>query len=202
MAATLTQYRVFISSPKGLEEERKAFYKEVNDYDEIDARPRGVSFLAIGSEKVVPEYGRPQSIINKELYNCDYFVLVLWDRWGTPPGTLDQTVYSSGSEEEFNEAVNCLSKKIICGIVVMFKEIENTELANQDEQLQKVIKFKKKLETDQTLFYQKFSSTEDFRKILRRCLAKWVQHHVSKIAKVPVEKTVLEYERPGENVGN
>ncbi len=46
-----------------------------------------------------PSFGRPQSNINPYLDECDLFVGILWEKWGTPPG--GDVTYSSGFEEEF-----------------------------------------------------------------------------------------------------
>jgi hypothetical protein len=43
--------------------------------------------------------GRPQSLINEDLKDCDYFVLILWDRWGSPSG--DER-YTSATSEEYS----------------------------------------------------------------------------------------------------
>jgi hypothetical protein len=196
MAIALTQYKVFISSPSGLECEKEAFYQEISTYDEIEARCQGISFWGIGSEKVPPDFGRPQSVINEHLYTCDYFVLLLWDRWGTPPGLSGQNENSSGCEEEFQEAVKCFNNKTMKGIVVLFKDVDNGRLIKPDEQLQKVLDFKKKLEEEKILFYQSFSNIEQLKSWLRRCMSKWIQGHKERIAKVPEENSVFDFVDP------
>ena len=86
MPSELKRYKVFIASPSGLERERKVFYSVVNQYNCDEATHRGVFFEPFGWEKVSPGMGRPQSIINEELKECDFFVLIIHNRWGTHPG--------------------------------------------------------------------------------------------------------------------
>ena len=65
-------------------------------------------FSPVGWEDTLGGHYRPQSKINEELVECDYFVLVLWDRWGSPTDIDGQ--YSSGCDEEFNLALECLTE--------------------------------------------------------------------------------------------
>ena len=108
MADIITKYKVFIGSPDRLKGERRILYEEISNYDEIHGPCMGVGFKVVSSDTLVPQYGRPQSIINEELYLCDFYILLSWDRWGTPPG---ETAYESGSEEEFMEACKCEKDK-------------------------------------------------------------------------------------------
>src|SRR5262245_63013344 len=102
MASALTAYRVFIASPGGLQGEREQFKHTLNAYNEAEGIVRGVTFIPVGWEATLGGVGRPQAIINKELLDCDYLVLLLWDRWGSPPAESTDATYSSGTEEEFH----------------------------------------------------------------------------------------------------
>ena len=87
MAETITRYKVFIASPGGLKDERKVFRETILDYNaEIDEQQRDLSFKPVGWEETLGGVGRPQSMINEKIIQCDYFILLLWDRWGRPPG--------------------------------------------------------------------------------------------------------------------
>ncbi len=67
----LNGYKVFIASSGGLEDERRAFAKEIDEYNRIEAMHRGVIFQAVGREDTLPGIGRPQSIINEKLEQCE-----------------------------------------------------------------------------------------------------------------------------------
>jgi hypothetical protein len=76
----LTQYRVFIASPSGLDEERKCFRRNLEKFTAMHAEPVGVTFHPVGWEETVGGAGRPQELINEDLKECDYAVFVLHDR--------------------------------------------------------------------------------------------------------------------------
>jgi hypothetical protein len=86
MPSELKGYKVFIASPGGLEIERASFDIAISQYNRDEAIPRGVFFESVRWEQVTPGMGRPQSLINEELKKCDFFVLLLYNRWGSHPG--------------------------------------------------------------------------------------------------------------------
>ena len=176
MAVDLKGYRVFIATPGGLDEERKAFRAVINDHNEMDAFKRGVCFIPVGWEITLGGVGRPQELINQELRQCDYFILILWDRWGTPTGT---GTYSSGTEEEYTVALNCLNDIAfpMRDIVVFFRAVDVRMLSDPGVQLQKVLDFKKKLEEEKRLLFYTYDEISLFEKRLRYHLAKWVRDH-------------------------
>jgi hypothetical protein len=71
MSRSITQYRVFIATPGGLDDERKSFRKTLEDYTASDAEPRGVTFQPVGWEETLGGPGRPQGLINDDLKECD-----------------------------------------------------------------------------------------------------------------------------------
>ena len=106
MPDNLKAYRIFIASPGGLQDERRAFREEIQSYNESESVSRGVLFLPVGWEDTLGGVGPPQSIINEDVRRCDYFLLLLWDRWGSPTN-IDRSGYSSGTEEEYRVALEC-----------------------------------------------------------------------------------------------
>jgi len=177
MSQDIKAYRVFIASPGGLQDERKAFREAINDYNESDAVPRGVMFLPVGWENTLRGVGRPQSMINDDLRSCDYMVLLLWDTWGTPPDEPGKGTYTSGTQEEFEVACECYkdAKHPMQQIVHFFKGVDPRHLADPGKQLQQVLDHKKKIE--RTHFYGTFDSINEFQERLRRQLAQWLRDH-------------------------
>ena len=55
----------------------------IEDFNEYNALPRSVMFPAVGWEHTLGGVGRPQQIINEDLRSCDYFFMLLRDRWGS-----------------------------------------------------------------------------------------------------------------------
>lgn len=189
MPSPITAYRVFIATPGGLHPERKAFRATLYDYNETDAIQRGVLFIPVGWEDTLAGAGRPQGIIDEDLTFCDYFVLVIWDRWGTPPDLVHKTTYTSGTQEEFSLAEECYKDpaKPMRQLVAFFKAVEPSKLSDPGEQLTKVLEFKKDLESSKRLLFSTFDELASFEQQLRRHLAKWVrEHEQGKIGKIKI----------------
>jgi tetratricopeptide (TPR) repeat protein len=179
MPSVITAYRIFIATPGGLRGEREAFRSTVYDYNETDAIQRGVLFIPTGWEDTLAGAGRPQGIINQDLKHCDYFVLVVWDRWGTPPDVTGAGKYTSGTEEEFHVAEQCLRdpNTPMLQMVVCFKAVQPAVLSDPGQQLSKVLQFKRDLETTKRYLFSTFDDTLRFQNLLRKHLAQWVRDH-------------------------
>lgn len=177
---------MFIASPGGLDEERRAFKDIVREYNEADAGPRGVSFRAVGWEDTLGGLGRPQALINREVSDCDYCIVVLWDRWGSPPDSEDRSEYSSGTEEELAVARECVGNNDdpMADVLLLFKAVEPRHRSDPGPQLQKVLDFKAELESTKEVLYQSFDSLDRFRGIVRSHLARWLRDHESGVLTV------------------
>lgn len=178
MADQITHYKVFIASPGGLETERKAFKNALLSHNEADAIERSCYFQPIGWEITLGGVGRPQERINQDLRKCDYFVLLLWNRWGSSTGRDDVT---SGTHEEFLLANELLGDKAapMREIVVFFRGVDAALLSDPGPQLQKVLDFKRKIEDEKRLLFETFDSPESFGEKLKRHLASWTRLHES-----------------------
>jgi len=172
MAGTLTHLRIFIASPGGLAEERNAFRDVVEAFNQSDAIERGYYFQPIGWEDTLGHQGRPQEIINEDLKRCDYMFLVLHDRWGTPSSI--NSKYTSGTEEEFHVALECLNddSQPMIRIALFFKDVSKSQLADPGPQLSSVLAFKKQREDKKDFLYETFDAKQSF--------ANKVQSHLSR----------------------
>lgn len=180
MADRITRYKVFIASPGGLDEERQAFRDTIRDYnEEMNAQRRDITFMAVGWEETLPGRGRPQSLINDDIIECDYFILLLWNRWGSPPDTPGKSPYSSGCEEEFELALKCLEdpNKPMRQVLIFFKAVDPEQMADPGKQLRPVLDFKRKLERERQHLFGTFDEIVAFQRDQRRHLARWVQDH-------------------------
>ncbi|MEM1203273.1 MAG: DUF4062 domain-containing protein [Acidobacteriota bacterium] len=175
MPQQATHYRVFIASPGGLDDVREAFYETLRHYNEDEGIHDGVHFDGVGWEGTLQGRGRPQELINEDLRTCDYFVLVLWDRWGSPPAREGESRFSSGCEEEFFEAETCLASDghPMQQLVVLFRGVAPERLADPDPQLDSVLDFRGKLEAGKRDLYGTFDEVGEFRRSLRRALGAW-----------------------------
>ena len=179
MPVDLKGYRVFIASPGGLDNERTAFRDTIEEHNRSDGLARSVQFIPVGWEETLGGQRRPQSIINDEVQKCDYFVMVLHDRWGTPPGQDGNKKYSSGTEEEYNVALECLKGDIakfpMRQIIIFFKALDVSRMSDPGEQLKKVLDFRKKLESEKTHLFHVYDTVSSFEKWVRRYLMQWIR---------------------------
>ena len=180
MADRITRYKVFIASPGGLQDEREAFRKTILDYnEEIDKLHRDITFMPVGWEDTLGGYGRPQSFINKDIIACDYFILLLWDRWGSPPDTPGKSRYSSACEEEFALALECFKNPAapMQEVVIFFKAVDPAQLVDPGPQLRPVLDFRRTVEKERNNLFTTFDEMAVFQKHQRLHLAKWVYAH-------------------------
>lgn len=156
---------------------RNCFRMVIEKYNTEDAIRRGVLFIPVGWELTLGGMGRPQSLINREIEECDAFFLVLHDRWGSNPGAPEG--YTSGTEEEYHKALELLADpgKDMRDISVFFKTVEPARLSDPGEQLRSVLDFKKVLEQEKKLLFQQFDDIAEFEGALRMFLASWVRRH-------------------------
>ncbi|GGF43540.1 protein of unknown function [Mameliella alba] len=169
MPQQIDNISVFIASPGGLDEERQAAYRIVQDINRANAKHWGCQLELVGWEETLPGHGRPQSIINRDLDRCEYFIGLIYDHWGSPPSSED-TKFSSGFEEEFERARGHVANGKMKNMVVYFKEIPPERLRDPGKSLEKVINFKNKCFTEKTALYKEYTSTSDFENAARGIL--------------------------------
>ena len=179
MASQLTSYKIFVASPGGLEDERQVFRDVISAYNEAEANHRGAHFVPVGWEITLRGVGRAQEKINEEVRQCDFFVLLLWDRWGTPTGSVKK--HTSGTEEEYAIAWECHkdAQRPMRELIVFFKAVTPRQLSDPGEQLRRVLAFKKMLESEKQLFFDTFDDKSAFAEKLRRYLGLWLRQHES-----------------------
>jgi len=176
--------RVFIASPGGLTDERRAFRDTIQEFNDADGMARQVIFQAVGWEDTLGGIGRPQSIINEDVRSSDYFVLLLWNRWGTRPEK-DASRYTSGTEEEFNVALECHKLRTMRQVVIMFKAVDPEQLSDPGPQLRSVLDFRERIERDKEHLFHTFDTLESFRKLIHRYLASWLRDEEMGTGDVP-----------------
>ncbi len=180
MPEQVTLLRVFIATPGGLETERSLFRQTLHEYNESEALEKGILFVPVGWEITLPGLGRPQELINRDLRRCDYCMLFLHDRWGTPTEAGPEHRFTSGVEEEFRLAQQFVAdeQQPMRDIIVLFKAVDPGKLADPGPQLSKVLAFKQSIESSKELLFGTFDSTVVLQQQLKRCLAKWLRQTV------------------------
>lgn len=174
MPKELTGLHIFIASPGGLADERKAFVDVIERVNHDHAHAAGVTFIPRGWEYASAGVGRPQELINEQVRESDYLVVLLWDKWGKPPGG---GKYTSGTQEEYAVAVESLKDAdgSMQDIVVLFKGVNERQMADPGDDLKKVLNFKDELEKSRLLLYSTFDNIEEFRDDFRRHLHSWIR---------------------------
>ncbi|QNT68578.1 TPR end-of-group domain-containing protein [Defluviicoccus vanus] len=199
MPRQLTQYRIFIASPGGLQAEREGFRGKLEKFTRLHAEPRGVTFHPVGWEDTLGGAGRPQELINEDLRQCDFAVFVLHDRWGTPTGS----GHTSGTEEEWSLAEQLYQETKLRNIALFFKAVEPRQLHDPGAQLSKVLDFKRQIEDGKRYLFKNYDSLEDFLDVLEGHLAQWLMKHENQLnepaiasltaaATAPVERAATE----------
>lgn len=155
-------YNVMLASPGDVNDERKAAFDIIIDWNNIHARSRKIVLLPLSWEyNSVPSMGeRAQGIINKQILNdADILVGIFWTRIGTPTGKA-----ISGTVEEIEEHIETGKQTML-----YFSNKPVVPDSIDLEQYKAVINLKKE--------YQKrglttdFDSLEDFKSKFQRHLS-------------------------------
>ncbi|WP_159593371.1 DUF4062 domain-containing protein [Chelativorans xinjiangense] len=169
LSDSLKLIRIFIGSPGGLDEERQAAHDVVKSVNRSHSERWGLHFKLLGWENAVPGYVRPQSKLNEDLDRCDYFIGVLWNKWGSRPST-DPGGYTSGFEEEYFRAKMRIENGLMKDMAIYFKEIEVPAGMEPGEEVRKVFDFRQKCIDQKKVFFKVFSDGSPFRDVVREKL--------------------------------
>lgn len=156
-----TEIRIFIASPGGLDPERQIAFDVVARINRTLARQLGVYVDIFGWEQEISAYDRPQAAINKNLEKCDFFIGVIWDKWGTPSGEA-----SSGFAEELNLAKEMLDSGRMKAGWLFFKKLSDEAKKYPSPAVSKVLEFQDSIRNDRTFLYKSFANPEDWDKTL------------------------------------
>lgn len=165
--------KVFLASPGDLSDERRAAKAAVDEVNGLFANEFGYHVELVGWEDTVSVFGRPQATINAELEDCEYFIGMMWKRWGTPPNLSGP--YTSGFEEEFKRSVDRRLRTGRPEISLLFKEIDPELLRDPGDELKKVLAFKSQLVAEKSIYFESFSKIGELEAKLRRCVSKYIR---------------------------
>ncbi|NYF16562.1 tetratricopeptide (TPR) repeat protein [Microbacterium sp. AK009] len=172
MGRSLIGKRIFVASPGDVAAERKLVGSIVDEFNATDGFEQGTAFFVRGWEHLSGTVQRPQEAINElVLHDCDYVVLILGSRWGTPPQLGEG--YDSGTEEEFFEALRLLADgdAPMRDILILFKDVG--PVAKADEQLNRIREFRDRLERSREILFNVFDSEFAFSRYVRGSLRQW-----------------------------
>ncbi len=175
MSIELNCFRIFLASPPGMALERSAVLDEIDRYNKAEAMERGVLFVPAGLKASFSAFGREQT--GPQILESDYFVLLLWDRWGAGSGSQAGATSKSGTETEYSVALECYQDpdRPMTELVMMFKAVGPQQMSDPGPQFEKVLEFRKEIEGHKDHRADSFDSTRRCRSLMRWHLATWVQ---------------------------
>lgn len=110
-------------------------------------------------EQLSARAGRPQEQINPWVDNCDVLVAVIHRRWGASSGEGEHTGFS----EEFFRGVERYERTGQPVISLHFKAVDAESEADPGAQLEQVLAFRQRIETEHVALYKRFESLDEFR---------------------------------------
>lgn len=172
--------KIFISCPSDVQKERKILIEVIDKLNRNEARLRNIFVEIQDWQDVIPKVGqRPQKEIldQLKLEETDVLIMILWHRFGSPPGTVNPDTgqpFSSGTEEEFITAYNLFKAtghpEILvyrCQRKITIKEVDPQQL-NKVDRLFKEFGPGKKYQG----LYHKYDKESDFRESIELHLLK------------------------------
>lgn len=163
--------RIFLSSPSDVSMERQRILLIANEMNKSLGLALGRNLEIIGWENVTPSIETyPQQVINKAIDEYDVFLGLFALRFGTP--TLNA---ESGTEEEFNIALEKYKRAEIKDICMLFKQ-DGFNVSEIDiDQLAAVNRFKKKISTlgCYRVDFRVDSFDEEIRKLFIKLIVEW-----------------------------
>lgn len=152
---------VFVASPGDCDDERQTVRAVADAINQAVGVLLGIRVRVDGWEAVPPDFGRPQGQINPLVDQCDVFIGLLGQRWGTPTGT-----HSSGFIEEFDRAVQRRADGDLPHIAVYFRNTDSAMLADPGPELTRVLDFQKRLRDEHILLYKTFDDPAELERRL------------------------------------
>lgn len=182
-AVDIKVYHVFLASPGDVANERDQVRRFFERFNRNQASRWRVRFEVIDWENYATTgVGRPQALITEETLVCfrDSLALVIGlmaQRFGSPTG-----VAESGTEEEFNWALESHRARGFPDIKWFFREIDEFRAPRDPgairealEQWEKVTAFQRRLrEGDPQVFYTSYRGPDDFGGVFADDLERWL----------------------------
>lgn len=156
--------RAFISSPSDVEEERHAAKDSITRLGRVCRDSIGLSLEARTWEDLAPvtpriPEERIQDILNKEVEQCHFFILILYKRYGT----VEKGFTKSNTERELDTILAQFEQKPQLKILAYFRKLlPNNDLGKQEK---KVREFRQRLEV-KGIMYKSYDSPAEFKNLL------------------------------------
>jgi hypothetical protein len=159
--------RVFLACPGDLVSERSKLPRLVETVNNLRAHSLGFHLEAVGWERVIPSFGRPQELINRELELADLVVVLFWNRIGSPSS---KSSPRTGTIEEYEIARRLYHEMERPLVWVYFRK----PTLETGEQVEGVKIFRKAIEEEKDLFFREYESVEEFEDMFRQHLVAYL----------------------------
>jgi hypothetical protein len=159
--------RIFLAAPGDLVSERSKFPKLIATVNDLRAHSLGFHLEAVGWERVIPSFGRPQELINRELELADLAVVLFWNRIGSPASKASS---KTGTIEEFELARRLYAQVNRPLVWVYFRK----PTAEGGDQLSAVLAHRRSIEEEKDLFFREYESLEDWEEMFRQHLVAYL----------------------------
>ncbi len=195
----MKKLRIFAASPSDMATER-AKVETVASMLKPLADNLGIVLDVVDWRAVVPDMGRPEQVILKQLdpESWGVFIGILWHRFGTPPAGSDpqsQKDYLSGTEEEFKTAHHLWKQHSKPRIMIYRCTRAIPPDALDPDQFKRVKEFFAEFEAikgEHPGLYQPFDITEAFEKLLLHNLQTLLLEYGEELRGKPVEPEVIQ----------
>lgn len=171
--------KVFLASPGDLKAERQAAHRVVGEMNRMSADFWNAQVELVGWEDTVSRFGRAQELINQELDQCELFVGIMWQKWGSAPGG-EGHPYTSGFEEEYHRSLQRREETGSPEMSLLFKAPEEGRMEDPGPEITKVLKFRRDVIDGKKILFQDFSELQEFEARLRSLLTDYIQRMLIK----------------------
>jgi hypothetical protein len=164
MASLKLEFKILLSSPSDLSDERRIASEVVTEISSTWGNPNSVTLKLLSWENdVTPGFAsEPQEVINDQLGDSwDIYLGIMHARFGTPTRR-----FGSGTEEEFETAYKLWQSDSEKRSLMFYFKKAPIEIDADPEQLRRVQEFKKRVSNLGGL-YREFSDGSGFKDLLR-----------------------------------
>lgn len=155
------QFKIFVSSPSDVEEERKIVDTIISQINDSIGDSLKINLKIEKWEKLPPETESEsiQMRLENKIGDCNFFILILFKKYGS----IEKGYNISNTEREINTIMEHLKNNKKKTILSYFKKLESN--SDCGEQEQRVIELRKRLANNGWFYYQ-FNDTADFERKL------------------------------------
>lgn len=186
----LKGYKIFISSPGDLEEEKKNIKEYIHRFNFLHALKENKIFIPFTSKEVAGGTGRGQELINQKFDGVDFLITMFWKRYGTSTGK-----YGSGTIEEYEEGKKLKDQGKLIEILVLFKKEMVTDAGPQ---LEEVRNFKRRIEENNEAYHKTFDGELELSNEINIFLNEGLAKAKDEIVKREEKVIVSELKEPSE----